>query len=164
MLSRNAHMCSPAPSVETAAAAESRQSCPTLCYPIDGSPPGSPVPGILQARMHESEKWNWSGSGVSDSSSPHGLQPTRLRRPSDLQARALEWVPSLSLSVETTQTQLRAEQSEDILLCPSSPAIVFFLAIPGPVPFYVNFRISLSSSTKEKASWDFVWGCIEFRD
>ena len=34
----------------TAAAAASLQSCPTLCDPIDGSPPGSPVPGILQAR------------------------------------------------------------------------------------------------------------------
>ena len=32
-----------------AAAAKSLQSCPTLCDPIDGSPPGSPVPGILQA-------------------------------------------------------------------------------------------------------------------
>ena len=32
-----------------AAAAKSLQSCPTLCNPIDGSPPGSPVPGILQA-------------------------------------------------------------------------------------------------------------------
>ena len=48
------------------AAAKSLQSCPTLCDPIDGSPPGSAVPGILQARildglpfpspMHESEK------------------------------------------------------------------------------------------------------------
>ena len=33
-----------------AAAAKSLQSCPTLCNSIDGSPPGSPVPGILQAR------------------------------------------------------------------------------------------------------------------
>ena len=50
-----------------AAAAKSRQSCLTLGDPIDGSPPGSPVPGILQARtlewvaisfsMLESEKW-----------------------------------------------------------------------------------------------------------
>jgi len=39
------HMC--------AAAAKSLQSCPTLCDPIDGSPPGSPVPGILQARTLE---------------------------------------------------------------------------------------------------------------
>ena len=36
-----------------AAAAKSLQSCPTLCDPIDGSPPGSPVPGILQARVLE---------------------------------------------------------------------------------------------------------------
>ena len=36
-----------------AAAAKSLQSCPTLCDPIDGSPPGSPVPGILHARTLE---------------------------------------------------------------------------------------------------------------
>ena len=36
-----------------AAAAKSLQSCPTLCNPIDGSPPGSSVPGILQARILE---------------------------------------------------------------------------------------------------------------
>ena len=122
-----------------AAAAKSLQSCPTLCDPIDDSPPGSPVPGILQVRtlewvaisfsnawkwkvkmkslsrvqlcatpemaahqapptlgfsrqehcsvfpftspMHESEKWKWSRSVVSDSEQPHGLQPTRLLCP-----------------------------------------------------------------------------------
>ena len=37
----------------SAAAAKLFQSCPTLCDPIDGSPPGSPVPGILQARTLE---------------------------------------------------------------------------------------------------------------
>ena len=52
-------------SAAAAAAAKSLQSCPTLCDPTDGSPPGSAVPGILQARtlewvpfpspMHESE-------------------------------------------------------------------------------------------------------------
>ena len=41
------------PSYAAAAAAESLQSCPTLCNPIDGSPPGSTVPGILQARTLE---------------------------------------------------------------------------------------------------------------
>ena len=41
------------PTYAAAAAAKSFQSCPTLCYPIDGSPPGSPVPGILQARTLE---------------------------------------------------------------------------------------------------------------
>ena len=48
-----------------AAAAKLLQSCPTLCDPIDGSPPGSPVPGILQARTLErgaisfSSGWKW---------------------------------------------------------------------------------------------------------
>ena len=37
----------------SAAAAKSLQSCPTLCDPIDGSPPGSAIPGILQARTLE---------------------------------------------------------------------------------------------------------------
>ena len=124
-----------------AAAAKSCQWCPTVCDPRDGSPPGSPVPGILQARIlewiaisfpnawkwkgkvkslsrvplfvtpwtvayqaplsmgfsrqeycsglpfpspvHESEKWKWSRSVVSDSQQPHGLQPTRLLHPWD---------------------------------------------------------------------------------
>ena len=43
--------CSPVLTAAAAAAAKSLQSCPTLCDPIDGSPPGSPVPGILQARL-----------------------------------------------------------------------------------------------------------------
>ena len=47
------------------AAAKSLQSCPTLCNPVDGSPPGSPIPGILQARTLEwvaislSNAWKW---------------------------------------------------------------------------------------------------------
>ena len=40
-------------SVAAAAAAKLLQSCPTLCDPIDGSPPGSSIPGILQARTLE---------------------------------------------------------------------------------------------------------------
>ena len=39
--------------LNTAAAAKLLQLCPTLCDPIDGSPPGSPIPGILQARTLE---------------------------------------------------------------------------------------------------------------
>ena len=48
-----------------AAAAKSLQSCLTLCDPVDGSPPGSPIPGILQARTLEwvaisvSNAWKW---------------------------------------------------------------------------------------------------------
>ena len=57
------HCLSYAPAA--AAAAKSLQSCPTLCDPIDGSPPGSPIPGILQARTLEwvaisfSNEWKW---------------------------------------------------------------------------------------------------------
>ena len=126
--------------------AKSLQSCPTLCNPIDGCPPGFPIPGILQARtlewvaisfsnawkwkvqvkllsrvrllatpwtaayqaplpmefsrqeywsglplpspMHESEKSKWSRSIVSDSSWPHGLQPTRLLHPWDFPGKS----------------------------------------------------------------------------
>ena len=50
------------PTAATAAAAKSLQSCPTLCDPIDGSPPGSAVSGILQARTLE-----WGAIAVSES-------------------------------------------------------------------------------------------------
>ena len=81
-----------------AAAAKSLQSCPTLCDPIDGSPPGSPVPGILQARTLEwvaisfSKAWKVktkrSCSVVPDSLRPYGLQPTRLLRPCDFPGKS----------------------------------------------------------------------------
>ena len=54
-----------------AAAAKSRQSCPTQCDPIDGSPPGSPIPEILQTRTLEwvaisfSNAWKWKVKGKS---------------------------------------------------------------------------------------------------
>ena len=80
------------------ATAKSLQSCPTLCDPRDGSPPGSPVPWILQARtlewvaisppMHESEKWKWSRSVMSNSLRPHGLQPTRVLHPWDFPGKS----------------------------------------------------------------------------
>ena len=81
-----------------AAAAKSLQSCPTLCDPRDSSPRGPmplPTPSLgfsrqehwrgvpLPSPMHESEKWEWSCSVVSNSSWPHGLQPTRRLRPWD---------------------------------------------------------------------------------
>ena len=59
------HLC------DITAAAKLLQSCLTLCNPIDGSPPGSPVPGILQARTLEwvaisfSNAWKWKVKGKS---------------------------------------------------------------------------------------------------
>ena len=87
------------------AAAKSLQSCPTLCDPIEGSPPYSPVPGILKARTLEqvaisfSNAWKWK---VKSESEVAQSCPT-LRDPMDcslpgcsahgiFQARVLEWV------------------------------------------------------------------------
>ena len=50
-------------SAAAGAAAKSLQSCPTLCDPIDGSPPGSPIPGILQARTPEWVAISFSNAG-----------------------------------------------------------------------------------------------------
>ena len=83
------------------AAAKSLQSCPTLCDPIDGSPPGSPVPGILQARTLEwlaisfSNAWKWKVKVKSQScptpSDPMDCSPPGSSVHGILQARVLEW-------------------------------------------------------------------------
>ena len=114
-----------------AAAAKSLQSCPTLCDPRDGIP----IPGILQARTLEwvaisfSNAWKWKVKGkkwnawkwkvkgkvVSDSSRPHGLQPTRLLRPWDLPGKSTgvgchclllkrSWVNAIKLKVHIFKT------------------------------------------------------------
>ena len=82
-----------------AAAAKSLQSCPTLCDSIDSSPPGSPSLGLSRQEhwsglpfpspMHESEKWKWSHSVMSDSLRPHGLPGSPIH--GIFQARVLEW-------------------------------------------------------------------------
>ena len=80
--------------VLAAATAKSLQSCPTLCNPRDGSPPGSPVPGILHTRTLEwvaisfSNAWKWSRSVLSDPQQPHGLQPSRLLCPWDFPGKS----------------------------------------------------------------------------
>ena len=81
-----------------AAAAKSLQSCSTLCYPVDGSPPGSPVPGIIQARTLEwvaisfSNALKWKvkvkSSVVSNSSWPYCPHPTRLLCPWDFPGKS----------------------------------------------------------------------------
>ena len=88
-----------------AAAAKSLQSCPILCNPIDGSPPGSPAPGILQERTLEWDAISFSNTGkwkVKSESEVTQSCPT-LSYPMDcslpgssihgiFQARVLEWV------------------------------------------------------------------------
>ena len=83
------------------AAAKSRQACPTLCDPTDGSPLGSSVPGILQARILErvaisvSSAWKWKVKVKPLSRvwlfATHGLQPTSSSVHEISQARVLEW-------------------------------------------------------------------------
>ena len=90
----------------------SRFSCVQLCDPIDGSPPGSALPGILQTRTLEwlaisfSKVWKWTHSVVSDSSRPHGLQPTKLLRPWDFPGKstALLTIPKLLIVWTTTNS------------------------------------------------------------
>ena len=96
-----------------AAAAKSLQSCLTLCDPIDGSPPGSPIPGILQARTLECMKVKSESEVLQlcptlcdpmDCSSPgssiHGI----------LQVRVLEWV-AISFSRGSSQPRDRTQVS-----------------------------------------------------
>ena len=99
-------------SYSAATAANSLQSCPTLCDPIDGSAPGSPIPGILQARTLEwvaisfSNVWKWKvkvkllnrvrlvvtpWTGAYQAPPVHGV----------FQARGLEW-GAIAFSEEAT--------------------------------------------------------------
>ena len=96
--------------LKSGAAAKSLQSCPTLCDPIDGSPPGYSVPGILQARILE-----WGAISFSSACMHAKLLPScpTLYDPMDssppgssvhriLQARTVEWVAiSFSISKAT---------------------------------------------------------------
>ena len=78
-----------------AAAAKSLQSCPTLCDPRDGSPPGSPIPGILQARTLEwvaissSNAWKWKVKVKS---------PSRVRLLATPRTAAYQAPPSMGFS------------------------------------------------------------------
>ena len=85
-----------------AAAAKSLQSCPTLCDPIDVNPPGSPAPGILQARKLEwvaisfSNAWKWKSESEVAQLCPTLSDPMDCSLPGSsihgiFQARVLEW-------------------------------------------------------------------------
>ena len=114
------------------ATAKSFQSCPTLCNPIDGSPPGSPIPGILQARKNTGVGCHFLLQCVKVKSEREVIQscPT-LRDPLDcsppgssihgiFQARVLEWVaiafsdPMLSMC--KIQNEVRIPSSQDTFL------------------------------------------------
>ena len=140
-----------------AAAAMSLQSCPTLCDPIDGGPPGSPVPGILQATILEwvaisfSNAWKWkvkvkslSCARLSDpmdcslpGSSVHGI----------FRARVLEW-GAIAFSLEHYRLQYRHLDLE--LNCWSLVAMMWACDSTWPASVlslgYVNFEQNLPNS------------------
>ena len=102
------------PNSAAAAAAKSLQSCPTLCDPIEGSPPGSSAPGILQARIPESVAISFSNACMHVKllqsclilcdpmdSSPPGSSVHRI-----LQATILEWV-AISFSLPNSYVSLK---------------------------------------------------------
>ena len=84
------------------------QAPPSLGFSRQEHWSGLPFP----SPMHESEKWKWSRSAVSDSSQPHGLQPTRLLHPWDFPGKSagvechcfLRWTQHRSTSIHKTNT------------------------------------------------------------
>ena len=152
--------------IESAAAAKSLQSCPTLCDPIAGSPPGSPVPGILQARTLEwaaitfSNMWKWSCSVVSDSVRPHGLQPTRLLHPWD--------IPGKSAGVGCHRP-LQIESAVFLHKEPEWPHIMGYLSLiltmpevedcPPILSLSLRCTISFLSSPPVPSSCMWCWWC-----
>ena len=88
-----------------AAAAKSLQSCPTLCGPIDGSPPGSPVPGILQARTVERVAISFSNEGK------ESFLPSAncLRNMNSLVAQTVKRLPTMQ------ETRVQSLGQEDLL-------------------------------------------------
>ena len=137
-----------------AAAAKSLQSCPTLCDPIDGSPPGSPVPGILQERTLEwvaisfSNAWKWK---------------VKAKSLSHILLRATPWtaayqaLPSLGFS--------RQEQWSGLPL-PSPSTIRYHLTmvewLSSKSPQIINAREGVekwkhSYNTGGNVNWKTVW-------
>ena len=121
--------------------AKSLQSCPTLCDPIDGSLPGSPIPGILQARTLEwaaisfSSAWKWKVKVKL-------FSPVRLSNPMDcglpgpsvhgiFQARVPEWGATAFSAVHVYIVQKqRMKKTQEL----SKMSQILFLNLLGSLP------------------------------
>ena len=136
-----------------AASAKSLQSCPTLCDPIDGSPPGSPVPGILQARTLEwgaivfSNAWKWK---------------VKVKLLSRVRLLATPWTvafqapPSMGFSRQEYWSGVPLPSAVDMLMILYSPlvfiyfaTVFFFFILSGnthSIQWYLNQEICKSSS------------------
>ena len=134
-------------SLRTAAASRVKP-CPTLGDPIDGSPPGSPVPGIPQARTLEwvaisfsnAWKWKWRHSVVSNSSRPHGLYPTSASVHGIFQEEYWSGLPCPSPPLRTATAAAKSLQSCPTL-CDPVPPLGFsrqehWSGLPFPSPLH----------------------------
>ena len=142
-----------------AAAAKSLQSCPTLCDPIDGSPPGSPVPGILQARVLE-----WGAIVLSAPSHYRHLTVTRillwagwwvedwLSTPNWYQVfewQGRSWIRDLEAHTgsELLSPESIARSHQDLELCKRPCSVWIVRGFPW-VGFWVNCRKILKQDTE----------------
>ena len=142
----------------TAAAAKSLQSCPTLCDPTDGSPPGSSIPGILQARTQEwvaisfsnawKEKWKLL-SRVQPSATPW---TAAYQAPPSMGFSRQEYWSGVPLPSHWAPSKLckYCEHGSDYILSPSShvsisPVCLLCSEVQGPIlnEKWIQWHVSL---------------------
>ena len=130
-----------------AAAAKSLQSCPALCDPIDGSPPGSPIPGILQARTLE-----WVAISFSNN---FNLQLSSVQSLSCVRLFVTPWITArqASLSITNSQSSFRLTSIESVM--PSSHLILCRILLLLP-PILPSIRVFSNESTLHMR-WPNYW-------
>ena len=134
-----------------AAAAKSLQLCPTPCDPIDGSPPGSPIPGVLHARTLEgvaiffSNAWNWKVKVKSLS---------RLRVLATPWTAAYQAPPSMGLS--------RQESVPLVSLIFLKRSLVFPILLFSSISLHWSLRKAFLSLLAVLWNSAFKWVCLSF--
>ena len=148
-------------SIYIAAAAKSRQLCPTLCDPIDGSPPGSLVPGILQARTLE-----WVAISFSNTSKWKVKMKLLICNPRDcslqgssvhgsFQAGVLEWG---AIAFSTIYVQFSSVQSLSRVQLFSTPWIAAHQASLSITNSRSSLRLtSIMAPHSSTLAWKFSW-------
>ena len=143
----------PDPRMEPAVAAKSLQSCPTLCEPIDGSPPSSPIPGILQARTLE-----WVAISFSNASKwkvkVKSLSCVRLFETP--QTAAYQAPPSMGFSRQENWSGVPLPSPRNLLICISWITGGFFtIESPGK-----PLRVWPQTNRISHSSWTCEWGTL----